>query len=104
MATKLKIKTGDTVKVIAGNNKGATGKVLRVLIDENRVVVEGVKVIKKHTKPSAANPQGGIVETEAPIHISNVMLLDGDVPSKVGRKEVDGKLKRYAKKTDNILA
>ena len=104
MATKLKIKTGDTVKVIAGNNKGATGKVLQVLVEENRVVVEGVKMIKRHTKPSAANPQGGIVESEAPIHISNVMLLDGDIATKVGRKEVDGKLNRYAKKTDNILA
>lgn len=104
MTTKLKIKKGDTVKVIAGNDKGATGKVLRVLVKENRVVVEGVKVIKKHTKPSASNPQGGIVEREASINLSNVILLDGDTPTRVGRKVVDGKTKRFAKKTDKILA
>lgn len=103
MANKLKIKTGDTVKVIAGNDKGTTGVVLKVLTADNKVIVEGVKKIKKHTKPSAANPQGGIVEQEAAIHLSNVMLLDGEVASRVGRKVVDGKTQRFAKKTDNIL-
>ena len=103
MANKLKIKKGDTVKVIAGNNKGKTGSVLKVLVEDRRVIVEGVKIIKKHTKPSASNPQGGLVEKEAPIDISNVMLLDGDISSRVGRKLVDGEIKRFVKKTDKIL-
>lgn len=104
MASKLKIKKGDTVKIIAGNDKGKTGVVLKVEIASNRVFVEGVKKVKKHTKPSAANPQGGIVEFEASIDISNVMLVDGDISTRVGRKLVDGELKRFAKKTDKILA
>lgn len=103
MANKVKIKKGDTVKVITGNDKGTSGVVLKVLKSNGKVIVEGVKKVKKHTKPSAANPQGGIVEQEAAIDISNVVLLDGDVATKVGRKEVEGKLQRYAKKTDNIL-
>ena len=100
---KLKLKKGDTVKVITGNNKGLTGEILRVLTGDNKVIVAGVNKVKKHTKPSSKNPQGGIVETEAAIHISNVMLLDGDAPSRIGRKVEDGKIKRYAKKTDKIL-
>ena len=103
MASKLKIKKGDTVKVIAGNDKGSTGVVSKVLVSEGKVVVEGVKKVKKHTKPSAANPEGGIVEQEAAIDISNVMLLDGEVASRVGRKVVDGKVQRFVKKTDKIL-
>jgi large subunit ribosomal protein L24 len=103
MANKLKIKKGDTVKVITGNDKGISGVVLKVLRADNKLIVEGVKKVKKHTKPSAASPQGGIVEQEAAIHISNVMLLDGDVATKVGRKDVEGKMQRFAKKTDNIL-
>jgi large subunit ribosomal protein L24 len=102
--SKLKIKKGDTVKVIAGEEKSKTGVVKEVLVKENRVVVEGVNLVKKHTKPSAKNPQGGIVSFEASIHISNVMLLaDGKTATRVGRKEVDGKLKRFAKKTDKIV-
>lgn len=100
---KLKLKKGDSVKVIAGNNKGATGEILKVLTDDNKVIVAGVNKVKKHTKPSAQNPQGGIVETEAPIHISNVAYLDGETASRLGRKDVDGKIKRYVKKTDKIL-
>ena len=73
--TKLKIKSGDTVKVIAGDHKGSEGKVLKVLKDKNRAIVEGVNLVKKHTKPSAQNPQGGIVEKEASIHISNLSLM-----------------------------
>ena len=103
MSNKLKIKKGDTVKVIAGNNKGLSGVVLKVLVEDRKVVVEGVKKIKRHTKPSASNPQGGIIEREAPIDISNVMLLDGEISSRVGRKLVDGELKRFVKKTDKIL-
>ena len=74
--TKLKIKSGDTVKVIAGDHKGSEGKVLKsVLREKNKAIVEGVNMVKKHTKPSAQSPQGGIVEKEAPIHISNLSLL-----------------------------
>jgi len=100
---KLKLKKGDTVRVITGNDKGSTGEIIKVLVAENKVIVAGVNKVKKHTKPSAQNPQGGIVESEAPIQISNVMLLDGDAASRVGRKVVDGEIKRYAKKTDKIL-
>jgi len=102
--SKLKIKKGDTVKVIAGEEKNKTGVIKEVLVKDNRVVIEGVNLVKKHTKPSAKNPQGGIVSFEASIHISNVMLLaDGKTASRVGRKEVDGELKRFAKKTDKIV-
>ena len=72
---KLKIKTGDTVRVIAGDQKGKEGKVVRVFIEKNRAIVEGVNLVSKHTKPSAQNPQGGIEEKESPIHISNVSLI-----------------------------
>lgn len=72
----MKIKIGDMVKVISGSNKGKEGKVLQVLRDENRVIVEKVNVIKKHVKPSSANETGGILESEAPIHISNVKLIE----------------------------
>ena len=105
-ATKLKIKKGDTVKVIAGNDKGKSGKVLEILKAKNRVIVEGVNIVTKHVKPSAAKPEGGIQNTEAGIHISNVMLVDpatGDA-TRVGRKaNNDGKLSRYAKKTGEII-
>jgi large subunit ribosomal protein L24 len=100
---KLKLKKGDSVKVITGNNKGLTGEILKVLMEDSKVIVAGVNKVKKHTKPSSKNPQGGIVEIEAAIQISNVMLVDGDTPSRVGRKLVDGKIKRFAKKTDKIL-
>jgi len=73
---KLKIKKGDTVYVNAGNDKGKTGKVLSVLKDKDRVIVEGVNMVHKHTKPNSKQPQGGIIEQEAAIHISNVNLLD----------------------------
>ena len=73
---KLKIKSGDTVKVIAGDHKGTTGKVTRVMREANKAIVEGVNMVSRHTKPSAKNPQGGIVKKEAPIHISNLSLVD----------------------------
>ena len=87
MANKLKIRKGDRVKVITGRSKGKVGDVLRVLPEENRVVVSGVNVIKRHTKPSRAE-SGGIIEREAAIHVSNVALLDpkSDKPTKVGVK------------------
>ena len=89
------------VQVIAGDDKGKVAKVLKVYPEKNRAIVEGVNVNKKHTKPNARNTQGGIVEQEAPIHISNLMVMAGKVPSKIGRRldEKTGKLVRYAKKT-----
>ena len=74
--SKLHIRKGDTVKVIAGNSKGSEGKVIEVLIAKTRAIVEGVNMVSKHSKPNAANPQGGIVKQEAPIHISNLMIVD----------------------------
>ena len=89
----LHIKKGDTVKVIAGKDKGAEGKVIRVLREEQRVIVEGVNRIKKHTKVvnqgGRAGTTGGIITTEAPIHVSNVMLVEGDGVTRVGYKRVD---------------
>jgi large subunit ribosomal protein L24 len=96
---KFKIKSGDTVKVIAGDHKGSEGKVLQIIKDKDRVLVEGVNLVSKHTKPSAQNPQGGIVKKEASMHISNLMLVDGGVAVRVGYK-VDGDAKtRISKKT-----
>ncbi|PQJ74959.1 50S ribosomal protein L24 [Polaribacter gangjinensis] len=96
---KFKIKSGDTVKVIAGDHKGSEGKVLQIIKDKDRVLVEGVNLVSKHTKPSAQNPQGGIVKKEASLHISNVMLVDGGVAVRVGYK-VDGDTKtRISKNT-----
>ena len=98
---KFHIKKGDTVFVNAGNDKGKTGKVLEVLKEKDRVVVEGINVVKKHTKPNAKAPQGGILEQEAGIHISNVQLGDpkSGAATRVGYKMVDGKKVRYAKKS-----
>ncbi|MDA3931008.1 MAG: 50S ribosomal protein L24 [Prolixibacteraceae bacterium] len=102
MQKKLHIKKGDNVMVVTGNSKGQKGKVLEVIRSKSRAIVEGVNMVKKHTKPNAANPQGGIVEQEAPIHISNLMLVDpksGDA-TRIGRRLDDnGKLVRYSKKS-----
>ena len=101
----MKIKKGDTVKIIAGNSKGKTGKVLQVLPKENKVVVEGIAVVSRHTKPSNAHPDGGIIKKEAAIDLSNVQYFDtkGNVSTKVGHKFVDGKKVRVAKITGNVL-
>ena len=96
---KLKIKTGDTVKVIAGDQKGKEGKVVRVFIEKNRAIVEGVNLVSKHTKPSAQSPQGGIVKKEASLDVSNLMLLEGGVATRVGYKLEDGKKVRFSKKS-----
>lgn len=110
MSVKLHIKKGDMVQVIAGDNKGQQGKVLKVEAEKQRAIVEGVNLCKKATKPNAQNPQGGIVEKEAPIHVSNLQVLDpkGGKPTKVGRRlNAKGKLVRYAKKSrggDQIMA
>jgi large subunit ribosomal protein L24 len=97
---KFKLKSGDTVKVIAGDHKGSEGKVLQIIKDKDRVLVEGVNLVSKHTKPSAQNPQGGIVKKEASLHISNVMLVEDGVAVRVGYN-VDGDTKtRVSKKTN----
>ena len=102
--TKLKIKSGDTVRVIAGDHKGSEGKVLEVLKDKNKAIVEGVNLVKKHTKPNAQNPQGGIVEKEAAIHISNLSLLTkkGET-TRVGYKMEGDKKVRFSKKSNEVI-
>lgn len=101
---KMKIKKGDKVRVMAGENKGREGTILAVLTDKNKVIVEGVNMIKKHLKPSVNNPQGGISETEAPIHVSNVALLDGKGnPTRVGYRFEDDKKIRFAKTTNEAI-
>ena len=100
--SKLHIKKGDTVYVNAGNDKGKTGRVLRVLVSKNRAVVEGLNMVSKSAKPSAKHPQGGIIKMEAPIHVSNLNLLDpkSGKPTCVGRrKNEEGKTVRYSKKS-----
>ena len=100
--SKLHIKKGDTVIVNAGHSKGQTGKVLSVLVEKQRAVVEGVNIVSKSTKPSAKHPQGGIIKQEAPIHISNLNVVDPKTgkATRIGRKEgANGKLVRYAKKS-----
>ncbi|MCI0751960.1 MAG: 50S ribosomal protein L24 [Flammeovirgaceae bacterium] len=103
---KFNIRKGDTVKVIAGDDKGKTGKVLEVITSKSRVVVEGINIITKHEKPSAGKPEGGIKKTEASVHISNLMVVDpaSGNATRVGRKLDDkGKLQRYAKKTGEFI-
>lgn len=101
----MRIKTGDNVLVIAGKDKGTEGMVKHVFPKRDRVLVEGVNIVKKHQKPSQANPQGGIVEEEAPIHVSNVQLVDPKTgkPTRIGIKEEDGKRVRYAKQSGEVL-
>ena len=100
MQKKLHIKVGDTVKVLSGNSRGQEGKILVIDKKKDRAVVEGQNMIKKHMKPSASNPQGGIVEMESGIHISNLMVVQNGTASRVGRRLNDaGKLVRYSKKS-----
>jgi large subunit ribosomal protein L24 len=105
MAVKLKLKKGDKVVVISGENKGQQGVILSVDRVKTRAVVEGVNMISKHTKPSAKFPDGGIIKKEAPLHVSNLMLLSpkNGTASRVGRKLEEGKIVRYVKKTGEIL-
>ncbi|PLR77875.1 50S ribosomal protein L24 [Bacillus sp. V3-13] len=99
------VKKGDKVMVISGKDKGKTGTILAAFPKQSRVLVEGINVVKKHSKPSQANPQGGIISLEAPIHVSNVMPIDpkSGEPTRVGYKEVDGKKVRIAKKSGEVL-
>ncbi len=100
MQKKLHIKVGDTVTVLSGEARGQEGKILAIDRVKQRAVVEGLNMVKKHTKPDAANPQGGIVEKEAGLHISNLMLVHNGQPTRVGRRaDKDGKIVRFAKKT-----
>ena len=103
---KRHIKKGDTVQVIAGDDKGKSGKVLEILVLKNRAIVEGINIVTKHQKPSAGKPEGGIKKTEASVHISNLMLVDpaSGKTTRVGRKADDkGKLQRYSKKTGELI-
>ena len=100
----MKIKKGDTVQVITGNDAGKTGRVIKVFIDRDRIVVEGVNIVKKHARPTQDAPQGGIIEKEATIHISNVMMVSGGKPTRVGYKTLeDGRKVKYAKTTGEII-
>ena len=101
--TKLKIKTGDTVRVTTGDDKGQEGKIVKILIGKNKAIVEGVNMVSKHTKPSAQNPQGGISKFEAPIHISNLMLVEDGKTTRVGYKIEGDKKVRFSKKSKEII-
>lgn len=99
------VKKGDKVMVISGKDKGKTGVILAAFPKKNRVIVEGINIVKKHAKPSQLNPQGGIMDQEAAIHVSNVMPIDPKTgePTRVGSKTVDGKNVRVAKKSGEVL-
>ena len=107
MQTKINIKKGDNVKVIAGDSKGHEGKVLSIDKTKQRVIVEGANMASKHTKPNAKNPQGGIVKQEASVHISNIMVIEASTgkPTRIGRKvdEKTNKLVRFSKSTGEII-
>jgi len=102
---KIKIKKDDNILVIAGEHKGSEGKVIKIIKEKNRAIIEGVNMIKKHEKPSAQNPQGGIIEKEAAIHISNLSLVSSEGnATRVGfRFEEDGKKVRFAKKNNEVV-
>ncbi len=103
MMIKIKLKTGDSVKVTTGEDKGKEGKIVKILKDKNKAIVEGVNMVSKHTKPSAQNPQGGISKFEAPIHISNIMLVENGNTTKVGYKIEGDKKVRISKKSKEII-
>lgn len=104
MSVKVKLKKNDTVKVISGQDKGKEGKILEVFTSKNKALVEGINMVSKHTKPNATHPQGGIVQQEAAINLSNLMLVDakGNV-TRVGRRTEDGKIVRYSKKSGEVI-
>tara|TARA_B100000886_G_scaffold87392_1_gene57439 strand:+ start:1485 stop:1799 length:315 start_codon:yes stop_codon:yes gene_type:complete len=104
MAIKIKIKKGDKVRVISGSNKGSEGEVISIKKEANKAIVEGVNVVKKHNKPSAQSPQGGISEKEAPIDISNLSLITPDgKTTRVGFRMDEGTKVRYSKKTNEVI-
>ena len=101
MVTKFKIKKGDKIRVISGEHKGSEGNVLKILTAKNRAIVEGINLVKKHAKPNAQNPQGGIIEKEASIHISNLSLIASDgKTTRIGYRMEEGKKVRFAKKNN----
>ena len=100
----MKIRKGDMIKVISGNDKGKTGRVIKVFLNKNRIIAEGINVVKKHTRPSQENPQGGIMKKETSIDYSNVLYVENGSPVKIGYKILDnGSKVRISKKTNNIL-
>ncbi len=100
----MKIRKGDTVQIMSGTDAGKVGRVIKVYLDRDRILVEGINIVKKHTRPSQDNPQGGIIEKEASIHVSNTLLMTGGKPTKVGYKILeDGKKVRVAKKTGEVI-
>jgi large subunit ribosomal protein L24 len=106
MRKKLHIKKGDTVMVVAGDSKGQQGRVLMVDVDKQKAIVEGVNLVSKHSRPTNDNPKGGIIKKEAPIHISNLMIIDGSgKATRIGRKvdEKSNKLVRYSKKNGEVI-
>jgi len=105
-APKLHVKKGDMVMAIAGSSKGKQGIILRVFPDKNKALVEGLNMVTKHNKPTQQGAQGSIEKMEASIHISNLMLVDPKTgqPTRIGRKEVNGKIERYSKKSGEIIA
>ena len=101
---KIKIKKNDKVRIITGENKGSEGKVLKVLKNKKKVLVEGVNIVKKHSKPNSKNPQGGIIEKESPVDISNLSLISSEGQNtRLGYRFEDGKKVRYAKKNNEII-
>jgi large subunit ribosomal protein L24 len=104
MQVKLKLKVGDLVRVMSGDSKGQEGKITSISRIKMRATIEGVNMVKRHTKPSASNPQGGIEEKEGTIHISNLMLVVEGTPTKIGKKEDGkGKLVRFSKKSGDVV-
>ena len=100
----MKIKKGDILQVIAGNDKGKTGRVIKVFLDKERVIIEGVNIVKKHARPTQDNPQGGIIEKESTIHISNIMMVAGGKPTRVGYKTLeDGRKVKFARTTGEVI-
>jgi len=101
---KLNLRKGDIVKVIAGDSKGQQGRILEMMLADRKALVEGVNLVSKHSKPNAKNTQGGIIKKEAPIHVSNLMLVDGKGnTTRVGRKMENDKLVRYSKKSGEVI-
>ena len=100
----MKIKKGDTVQIISGNEAGKSGRVIKVFRTKNTIIVEALNMVKKHARPTQDNPQGGIMEKESAVHISNVMFIAGGKPTKIGYKTLeDGKKVKYAKKTGEVI-
>ena len=102
--SKIKIKKGDVVRIISGASRGKEGKVLEILVDAEKALVEGQNLVSRHTKPNTKNPQGGIIKKEAPIHISNLLVIDGKGnPTRIGRRVENGKIVRFSKKSGEVI-